>query len=191
MSQREALKRRTPVPHLGSQQTLRATVRGGFGGDDRESFLKTTEYFANDGKSMCEVIIARIENNVAGVSSCDEIFAEVAGCRYAKLESENERAVTVLPIIQCRVSRGRYTNTFSDFMNDAARQMKEKPPTTFLIFDPLGSDIEYDYALSIWALDVIRCIALSFRNEVLFTLLASRRWVYWRTRRRIRFRYCT
>jgi len=59
---------------------------------------------------------------------------------------------------------------------------------TYLIFDPLGSGIEYDYALRIWALDVIRCIALGFRNEVLFTLLASRRCVYWRTRRRIRFK---
>ena len=44
------------------------------------SFLQTIEHYANVGHSMCEVIFARIEKSVAGVSSCDEILAEVAGC---------------------------------------------------------------------------------------------------------------
>ena len=66
---------------------------------------------------MCDVIVARIEKSVTGVSSHDEIFAEVAGClraaweqtmilQHANPESENERAVAVLPIVQCRISRG-------------------------------------------------------------------------------------
>jgi len=59
---------------------------------------------------MCEVIVARIEKSAAGVSSCDEIFAEVAGClrtargqamilQHARLESENEQAIAGLPIV--------------------------------------------------------------------------------------------
>ena len=34
-------------------------------------------------------------------------------------------------------------------MNDAARQMVEKPPMTFLIFDELGFDFQYDYFVRI------------------------------------------
>jgi len=58
---------------------------------------------------MCEGIVARIEKSVAGISSCDEISAEVAGCiraaqgqemawKHAKPESENERAIAGLAI---------------------------------------------------------------------------------------------
>jgi len=37
-------------------------------------------------------------------------------------------------------------------MNDAADQMEEKPPMTFVILDLLGFDIEYDYILRMWVL---------------------------------------
>ena len=49
----------------------------------------------------------------------------------------------------------RYTNTFSYYMNDAARQMEEKLPMTFVILDLLGSDVEYDYILRIWVLGML------------------------------------
>ena len=42
-----------------------------------------------------------------------------------------------------------YTDTFSYSMDDAARQMEEKPPMTFLIFELLDSEVGYDYFLSI------------------------------------------
>ena len=43
----------------------------------------------------------------------------------------------------------RYANTFPNSMNDAARQMEEKPPTTFVILNLLDSEVEYDYFPSI------------------------------------------
>ena len=41
---------------------------------------------------------------------------------------------------------------------------------TFVILYLPGSDVEYDYLLRTWPLDVICYMALGFRNEVLFNL---------------------
>ena len=78
------------------------------------------------------------------------------GCLPVNMQNPSQRTkepsryFPLSNIVEAEVSKFLF-----QIMNDAAYQTEEKPPMTFVILHLLGSDVEDDYILRIWALGIL------------------------------------